>query len=276
MNGLNSHEVEYRISNDMVNNENIKNSRSLKAILLSNVITLFNLIHLVLFILVLTTGSLNNATFIIAILFNMFISIYQEIKAKRIIDKLTISNALKVKVLREGKVTEILPSEILLDDILYLCQGDSLVVDAEVIKADACEVDESIITGESDPIIKKKGDKLISGSIIVCGNVYAKVISINRDTYANKLIKDASKTGDNSSYLKKCINSILKVVTILIIPIGILLFVTQFFYSGQTYSESVLSTVAGIIGMIPEGLVLLTSISLTAGVIKMEIGRAHV
>lgn len=269
MNGLNSHEIEYRISNGLVNNENIRNSRSLKSILLSNILTLFNFIHLVLFILVLTTGSLNNATFIIAILFNMLISIYQEVKAKKIIDKLTIANVSKVKVIRDSLVKEILPSEVVIDDILYLKQGDSLIVDAEIINSDNCEVDESIITGESDSILKKVGDKLISGSIVVCGTAYAKVISINRNTYANSLIKEASKTVDDSSYLKHCINSILKVVTFLIIPVGIMLFVTQFFNSGQTYSESVLSTVAGIIGMIPDGLVLLTSISLTVGVIKM-------
>lgn len=269
MNGLNSDEVKYRINNNMVNNENIKNSRSIKSILLSNILTLFNLIHVVLFILVLTTRSLNNATFIFTIIFNIFISIHQEIKAKKIIDKLTIANISKVNVIRDNKIEEISPSEIVTDDLLYLKPGDSLVVDAEVIKADACEVDESIITGESESILKKKGDKLISGSVIVCGNVYAKVTSINKDTYANNLIKEASKTIDDSSYLKKCINTILKVVTILIIPVGILLFVTQFFYSNQTYSESVLSTVAGLIGMIPDGLVLLTSISLTVGVIKM-------
>lgn len=269
MDGLSSHEIEYRINNHMVNNENIKNSRSLKSILLSNTITLFNLIHLILFILVLTTGSINNATFIVTIFVNMIISIYQEIKAKRIIDKLMIANVLKVKVVRDGNIKEILPTEIVLDDVLLLKQGDSLIVDAEVIESDSCEVDESIITGESNSIIKKQGDKLISGSIIVCGNAYARVISINRDTYANNLIKEASEAVDDSSYLKRCINSVLKVVTILIVPVGILLFVTQFFYSNQTYSESVLSIVAGIIGMIPDGLVLLTSVSLTIGVIKM-------
>ena len=269
MNGLNSHEVEYRINNDMVNNADIKNSRSLKSIILSNTITLFNLIHIILFILVLTTGSINNATFIVTILINMFISIYQEIKAKRIIDKLTIANVSKVKVLRDDQIKEILPTEIVLDDVLYLKQGDSLIVDAKVIKADSCEVDESIITGESNSIIKKQGDKLISGSVILCGNVYAKVTSINHQTYANNLIKEASQTTDNTSCLKKSINAILKVVTVLIIPVGILLFITQFIYSNQTYAESVLSTVAGIIGMIPDGLVLLTSVSLTVGVIKM-------
>lgn len=269
MNGLNSQDVQYRMNNDMVNNENIKNSRDLKTILLSNIITLFNLIHFILFILVLTTGSINNAAFVVSIITNMLISIYQEIKAKRIIDKLSIANVVKVVVIRDGEKKEILPTEIVIDDLLYLQQGDSLIVDAEIIKCNNCEVDESVITGESDAIIKKEGDKLTSGSIIICGNCYAKVVSINRDTYANNLIKEASNTIDDSSYLKKCINSILKVVTILIVPIGILLFITQFFYSNQTYSESVLSTVAGIVGMIPDGLVLLTSISLTVGVIKM-------
>ena len=269
MNGLNSHEVKYRIENGMVNNEEIKNSRSIRNIFKSNLLTLFNFIHLILFVLVLTTGSLNNIMFIFSILFNIFISIVQEIKAKKIIDELTIANVSKVKVIRDNKIIEILPTEIVIDDLLYLKQGDVLIVDAIVIKSELCEVDESVVTGESDSIIKKENDKLISGSIIVSGSVYAKVISINRDTYANNLIKEASKTVDDSSYLKSSINNILKMVTILIVPIGIFLFITQFFYSNQTYSESVLSTVAGIIGMIPEGLVLLTSVSLTVGVIKM-------
>ena len=269
MNGLNSQEVRYRVSNHMVNNENIKNSRSLKNIFLTNLISLFNLIHVVLFVLVLTTGSLVNATFIISILFNIFISMFQEIKAKKIIDNLTITNMTNVTVIRDGKEQKILSHEIVMDDLLMLKQGDSLVVDAEVIKSEHCEVDESIITGESDSIRKKKGDKLISGSVIICGIVYAKVISINRNTYANNLIKEASVQVDDSSYLKKSINSILKVVTFLIIPVGLMLFITQFVYSNQTYTESILSSVAGIIGMIPDGLVLLTSISLTVGVIKM-------
>ena len=269
MKGLNSQEIQYRIDNDMINNKKIKNSRSVKTILLSNLLTLFNFIHLILFILVLTTGSINNATFLVAILFNILISIYQEIKAKKIIDKLTITTVSKVKVVRESKIEEIYPNQILLDDILYLKQGDNLVVDTEIIDTDFCEVDESVITGESEPIIKKIGEKIFSGSIIISGIVYARVISINNDTYTNNLIHEASKTVDDSSYLNECINAILKVVTILILPIGLMLFITQFFYSNQTYSESVLSTVAGIIGMIPDGLVLLTSISLTVGVIKM-------
>ena len=269
MEGLTRQEIEYRKSNNLINNENIKNSRSLKNIILSNLLTLFNFIHIVLLILVLTTGSLANATFIISIIFNICISIFQEIKAKIIIDKLKITTNIKVTAVREGKKIEIDPEEILIDDLLYLKQGDSLVVDAKIIKTDSLEVDESIITGESNAVIKHNDDNLISGSIITSGTCYAKVTSINRDTYANNLIKEASREKDESSYLMRHINNILKVVTILIIPIGILLFITQFVHSNQSYTESVLSSVAGIIGMIPDGLVLLTSISLTVGVIKM-------
>ena len=269
MEGLNKKDVEYRVNNGLINNEEIKNSRSLKEIVLSNLLTLFNFIHLVLFVLVLTTGSIQNTTFVVAIIFNIFIGIYQEIKAKIIIDKLKIVSADKVTVVRDGEKKEIVPTEILMDDLLYLKPGDSLVVDAKVVQSDNLEVDESIITGESEVVIKKENDSLISGSIINAGYGYAKVVSINSDTYANKMIKEASKNTDNSSYLMKNINNILKVVTVLIIPVGILLFITQFFYSNQTYAESVLSSVAGVIGMIPDGLVLLTSISLTVGVIKM-------
>ena len=227
MEGLSKQEVEYRINNGLINNENIKNSRSLKSIILSNLINLFNFIHIVLFIFVLTTGSIANGTFMFAICFNIFISIYQEIKAKRIIDNLTITSQQLVKVVRDKEIVSINPSEILLDDILYLSQGDSLIVDAVVIKSSNLEIDESIITGESDAICKNADDKLISGSIVVSGNGYAKVTSINRDTYANNLIKEASQTGDDSSYLMHQINNILKVVTILIVPIGILLFISQ-------------------------------------------------
>lgn len=269
MDGLNRKDIEYRVNNGLVNNEDIKNSRTLKEIILTNTITLFNFIHLVLFVLVLTTGSIENATFVVSILFNTIIGIYQEIKAKIIVDKLKIVSTDKVTVIRDGKKEEILPTEIVLDDLLYLKAGDNLAVDARLIHSDNLEVDESIITGESDVILKKENDKLISGSIITAGDGYAKVVSINRDTYANKLIKEASKEVDDSSYLMRNINTILKVVTVLIIPVGILLFITQFFYSNQTYSESILASVAGIIGMIPDGLVLLTSISLTVGVIKM-------
>lgn len=269
MHGLDKDSIRYRIDNDLVNNRTIRNSRTIKQIILSNVITLFNILNIVLFVLVLTTGSLINATFIFTILINTIISIFSEIKAKKMVDSLSIATVNKVKVLRDDEIREILPTEIVLDDILYLTMGDTLMVDGVVLSSSDCEVNESIITGESDSIKKKKDDKVISGSIVTFGNMYVKVTSINENTYANKLIIEASRTKEKSSYLQKNINRILKVVTFLIIPTGVFLFITQYFYSGQTYKGAILSTVAGIIGMIPEGLVLLTSIALTAGVIKL-------
>ena len=267
--GLTKQEVEYRINNNLVNNEKTKYTRSTKAIILTNVFTLFNFINIGLLVLVLTTGSLQNGLFAFIIIINTVIAIIQEIKAKIILDNLKIATQEKVKVKRDGKTIEVLKTEIVIDDILVLSSGDQVVVDSIILKSSNLEVDESIITGESDPILKKKDDKLLSGAVVISGNCLAKVISIGKDNYEHKLIKEASNIEKQDSYLMKSVNKILKIVTFLIIPVGLLLFVSQYFYSGQSYKEAILSSVAGVIGMIPEGLVLLTSLALTVGVIKM-------
>ena len=267
--GLTKQEVEYRIQTGMVNNEKIKHTRSIKSIIMSNVLTLFNFINIGLLILVFTTGYFENGLFAIIIIINTCIAIGGEIKAKYILDHLKIATQEKVKVKREGKIIEINVEEIVLDDLLVLSSQDQIVVDAEIVKSSNLEVDESIITGESDPVIKRKGDKLLSGAVIISGDALAKVISIGSNNYENKLIKEASSIKEEDSYLMKSVNKILKLITILIVPVGVMLFISQYFYSGQTYSEAILSTVAGVIGMIPEGLVLLTSLALTVGVIKM-------
>lgn len=269
MKGLSYQEVEYRKNNGLVNDTNIKYTKSIKEIVLSNTITLFNILNISLFILVLTTGSVQNLLFINTIIFNTIIAIYQEIKSKKTLDKMKVVTDTKVVVVRDGKKEEINKEEIVLDDLIYLSSGSSAILDLEVLKSSNLEVDESIITGESNAIEKKIGDKILSGSIITSGTGYARVIGIGSNNYASNLIKEASSIKDNSSYLQNTINSILKIVTFLIIPVGILLFISQYFNSGQTYSEAILGSVAGIIGMIPEGLVLLTSIALTAGVVKM-------
>ena len=269
MEGLTYQEVEYRKCNGLSNNIEVKNTRSVKQIILSNMITLFNILNISLFVLVLTTGYIQNATFVGTILFNTAISIYQELKAKRILDNIKINNKEEVTVIREGKKEVIPKEEIVMDDVIYLSSGDSILTDLVVLTSSSLEVDESIITGESDAIIKKKDDKIMSGSFVTSGTGYAKVVSIGKNDYASNLVREASSIKDNSSFLQKTINNIFKVITILIIPVGIMLFASQYFLSHQTYSEAVLGAVAGIIGMIPEGLVLLTSVALTAGVIKM-------
>ncbi|UKI27824.1 MAG: HAD-IC family P-type ATPase [Bacilli bacterium] len=269
MEGLNRQEVEYRENNGLSNEEKVKYTRTTKQIILSNTITLFNILNISLVVLVLTTGSLQNALFAGTMIFNTIIAIYQEFKSKRILEKLKVIEQDTVTVIREGKKEEIPKEKIVIDDIIYLSSGDSALVDMEVIKSSSLEVDESVITGESDAIIKRKNDKIMSGSIVTSGTAYAKVISVGKDNYASNLIKEATSINDNSSYLQSTINKILKIITFLIVPVGILLFISQYFSSGQSYNEAILSTVAGIIGMIPEGLVLLTSIALTAGVVKM-------
>ena len=269
MEGLSYQEVEYRKENGLSNNVDVKNTRSIKEIVRSNTITLFNILNITLFVLVLTTGYIQNGTFVTTIIFNTFIAIYQEIKAKRILDNIKINKKDDVTVIRDGKKEVIPKEEIVMDDVIFLSSGDSIVTDMMVLKSSSLEVDESIITGEADAIIKRKDDKIMSGSFVTSGSGYAKVISIGKNDYASNLVREASEIKDNSSFLQRTINSIFKVITILIIPVGIMLFVSQYFFSHQSYSEAVLGAVAGIIGMIPEGLVLLTSIALTAGVIKM-------
>lgn len=269
MEGLTRQEVEYRRTNGLSNDEKIKYTRTTKEIILSNTITLFNILNISLVILVLTTGSIQNITFIGTAIFNTIIAIYQELKAKKTLDNIKLTNQEKVTVVRDGKKEEIFKEDIVLGDTIYLSSGDNILVDLEVLKSSSLEVDESIITGESNAIQKRKDDKILSGSIVTSGTAYAKVISLSKDSYASSLVKDAASLKDNTSYLQNTINKILKIITFLIIPVGILLFISQYFYSKQSYSGAILSTVAGIIGMIPEGLVLLTSIALTAGVVKM-------
>ena len=269
MEGLNRQEVEYRENNGLSNKEKAKYTRTNKQIILSNTITLFNILNISLVVLVLTTGSLQNALFAGTMIFNTIIAIYQEFKSKKILEKLKVTEQDTVTVIREGKKEEIPKENIVMDDVIYLSTGESALVDMIILKSSSLEVDESVITGESDAIIKRKDDKIMSGSIVTSGNAYAKVISVGKDNYASNLIKEATSIKDNSSYLQNTINKILKIITFMIVPVGLLLFISQYFYSGQTYNEAILSTVAGIIGMIPEGLVLLTSIALTAGVVKM-------
>lgn len=269
MDGLTKQEIEYRKNNGLSNDEKVKYTRTTKEIVLSNAITLFNILNIALMILTLTTGSIQNATFMGTAVFNTIIAIYQELKAKRTLDNIKVTNQEKVTVVRDGKKEEISKEEIVLGDTLYLSSGDNILVDLEVIKSSSLEVDESIITGESNAIQKKKDDKIMSGSVVTSGTAYAKVIGLTKDSYASSLVKDAASVKDNTSYLQNTINKILKIITFLIVPVGILLFISQYFHSGLTYREAILSTVAGIIGMIPEGLVLLTSIALTAGVLKM-------
>ena len=275
MNGLTTKEVEFRIKNGLVN-KRVKYSRSIKDIIKSKIFTLLNFINLFLFILVLTTKSYRNGLFAIVIVINTIISIYGEIKAKLIIDKLSIVNNTKVSVIRDGKTIKISPYDIVVDDIIILKNGDVVPTDVLVLNSNLCEVDESIITGETKNVIKKKNDTIFSGSIIISGSLKAKVINVGLNNYSSRLIKEASYQKEEKTYLEKELNKVLKIVTILIIPIMIILFLIQYFVNNVSYNEAILYTTAGVIGMIPSGLILLTSVALSTGVIKMGLKKVIV
>ena len=197
MEGLNRQEVEYRENNGLSNEEKVKYTRTTKQIILSNTITLFNILNISLLVLVLTTGSLQNCLFVGTVIFNTVIAIYQEFKSKKILEKLKVTDQDTVTVVREGKKIEIPKEKIVMDDIIYLTSGESALVDMVVMKSSSLEVDESVITGESDAIIKRKDDKIMSGSIVTSGSAYAKVISVGKNNYANNLIKEATSIKDN-------------------------------------------------------------------------------
>ena len=269
MEGLTNQEVQTRLKKKKNNNLDNNYSNTIKNIIISNIFTLFNLINIFLAILVIFTGEYTNLLFIFVIVINTIIAIHQEITSKIIIDNLKLTIQDKVTTLREGKKVQINEKDIVIDDIIFLKQGDQAIVDAKVVTSDLCEVDESIITGESTNIIKKKDDRIYSGTIIVSGTATCKVIALGSDTYASKLVENTKNIKTNETFLRKNLNKILKLIMIIIIPSMILLFISSYYFNHASLNQAILSTVAGVIGMIPSGLILLTSITSSVGIIKM-------
>lgn len=266
--GLTSSQVKQRISEGNINVIDNKITKTYKEIFLNNTITFFNILNAALLGLVIFVGSYKNTLFILVIIINTIAGIYQEIKAKRTLDRLSIITTSKVKVIRDDIIKEISIDEIVTDDYLVLNTGmqipaDSILVDGHM------ETNESLLTGESDPVLKQNGDSLFSGSFITSGKGICKVIHVGDDNYMNKITSEAKRLKKHNSQLNQCLDMILKYVSIVILPIGGLLFLKQFIYGNQNFSDAIVSTVAAILGMIPEGLVLLTSVALTLSVIRL-------
>ena len=229
-------------------------------------LTYFNFLNLFLAILVLITGQFKNMTFMGVVIVNAVIGIVQELKVKKVVDKLTVLTASKAHVVREGEKYEIDIEEVVKDDILIVINGDQICADCTVLECDGLEVNESMLTGESKPVKKKAGDELMSGSFVVAGGGVGRVVHVGDENYAAELTRKAKTKKRATSEMQNTIKRIIAVISILIIPIGILLFRSQISAQGMTRNEAIVATVAGIIGMIPEGLVLLTSISFILGV----------
>lgn len=267
--GLNSDQVNEYFENGWSNEPVEPPSKTVPEIIKSNLFTYFNLVFAVLAALLILAGSFRNLTFLPVILANLFIGIIQEIRAKNTLDKLSVLNTPKALVVREGRQFSIPAEELVLDDIVIFKAGNQICADAIVVDGEV-SVNESLLTGESDEISKKPGDELMSGSFIVSGECYARLDKVGEDSYISKLTLEAkAMNSEEQSEMIRVLDKLVGVVGILIIPIGLLLFGQQFFFSGASFSKSITSMVAAVIGMIPEGLYLLASVALVVSVMRL-------
>lgn len=264
MTGLTNEQVQERIAEGKVNVNENPNTRTYKQIILENTLTFFNFLNIALLVLVLFVRSYKNSMFMGIILINTVIGIIQEIRAKKTIDKLAILTESKTVVWREGKKWSISTEKLVLDDLIFLKTGDQVPADVKVLEG-TVEVNESLLTGESDNLSKSQGDELFSGSFVTSGEACCQVIHVGKDNYASQITSEAKEFKRHNSELRNSLNAILKVISIIIVPLGAMLFYKQYMIVGDTLKDSVVNMVAAVLGMIPEGLVLLTSVALTLG-----------
>ena len=243
--------------------------KSTKDIIKGNTLTYFNMIFVAFAVLLILVGSFRDLTFMVVIVANALIGIIQELNAKRTLEKLTMMNAPKTKVLRDGKIRQVPAERLVLDDIVVFEPGNQISADAIVVEGEA-SVNEALLTGESDEILKRPGDPLMSGSFIVSGRCKARLERVGEDSYINKLTLEAkaSKDGELSEMIRS-INRLIKIIGFMIIPIGIILFVQQYVYAQAPLKDSVQSMVAAVIGMVPEGMYLLVSITLAVSTVRL-------
>ena len=267
--GLSDDDVAARVAEGKTNDVPTRAARSVSEIVRGNVFTRINAILGVLLIIVLSTGSVINGAFGLLIIANSAIGIIQELRAKQTLDRLAIVGQAKPLVRRQSGTQPRLPSEVVLDDVIELGPGDQIVVDGEILEEANLEVDESLLTGEADPIPKDAGDTVMSGSFVVAGTGAYRATKVGREAYAAKLAEEASKFTLVRSELRSGINKILKFITYLLIPAGLLTIYTQLFTTDAGWQQSVLRMVGALVPMVPEGLVLMTSIAFAVGVVRL-------
>ena len=266
--GLSADEVAARVASGDVNVDAGVKTRSVKEIVRDNVCTLFNLVNVILAVLVFITGSYKNMLFMIVIVCNTVIGIVQEIRSKRTTDKLSIIAGTKAEVVRDGARVELPLDQLVRDDIVVLGRGDQVPADALVVSGE-CDANESLLTGESKLIKKRAGDSLMSGSFVNSGTVYARIEHVGAENYAAKISAEAKQHKAVNSEIMNSLNGIIKFVSCIMFPLGALLFATEYFLSGTEFNSAILSTVSALVGMIPEGLILLTSTVLAVAVVRL-------
>lgn len=267
-NGLSNKEVIDRINNNLVNDYKENSTKTIPKIILNNFITLFNILNFFLAILVFFTGTYKNTLFLGVVFCNIIISTTQEIRSKKILDKLKLINDSKITVIRDGKIVKIDTNKIVKDDLYLLSLGNQIVVDSVILEG-SIEVDESFLTGESETVSKKPKDLIKSGSFVVSGMCKSQVLNVGSTNYINTISNDAKFIKKENSVLLKSLKKIIKIISFLIIPIGVLLFINQYKIDNNL-NDSIINTVAALIGMIPEGLVLLTSTVLAVAIMRLS------
>ena len=267
--GLTDAEVAARVAEGKTNDVPARASRSVADIVRANVLTRINAILGVLLMIVIATGSLINGLFGLLIIANSAIGIIQELRAKKTLDNLAIVGQAKPTVRRQAGTVALPPDQVVLDDVIEIGPGDQIVVDGELLEAGALEIDESLLTGEADPIAKATGDPVMSGSFVVAGTGAYRATKVGREAYAARLAEEASKFTLVRSELRSGISTILRFITYLLVPSGLLIVYTQLFLTGLGWRESVLRMVGALVPMVPEGLVLMTSIAFAVGVVRL-------
>ncbi|MEU1049323.1 HAD-IC family P-type ATPase [Streptomyces sp. NPDC005897] len=267
--GLTSVQVAERVAAGRVNDVPTRSSRSIGEIVRSNLFTRINAIIGVLFVIIMIVGPVQDGLFGGVILANTLIGIIQEVRAKRTLDQLAIVGESRPRVWRDGQRVTLSASEIVMDDVIELGQGDKIVVDGTVTAAENLEVDESLLTGEADPVAKRPGDAVMSGSFVVAGSGAFTATRVGREAYASQLAEEARRFSLVNSELRNGIDRILKFVTYAIIPAGISLIITQFIVNDDDLPEAIRRMVGGLVPMVPEGLVLLTSLAFAVGVVRL-------
>ena len=269
MSGLSTAEVEFRKKAGLSNESVDSSTKTVAQIIRSNVVTYYNLIFLIITILLIVVGSFRDLTFLPIIIANMLIGIIQELRSKKILDDLTILNTPKIMVRRNGSDQEVLADELVQDDVITLSAGGQIPADALVLSGNIT-VNEALITGEADEIVKKEGDSLFSGSFVISGECMAKLEKVGKDSYISGLMLQATQTKEGEqSEMIRALNRLVQAVGVIILPIGAILFLQQYFFSGATMKDSVTGMVAAILGMIPEGLYLLASVAMVVSVMRL-------
>ncbi len=273
--GLSRPEVRERIQQGLINAEEDIGTLTVGQIIRKNVLTPFNLLNVILGALIAMVGSWENMMFLGVALCNTVVGSLQEIAAKKTIDKLSLIATPKAHIIREGKLWDVGVSKIVMDDLLHLSAGNQICADAVVVEG-SCEVNESLITGESDPVVKNPGDHVLSGSFVVSGTCRAQVEHVGKDNYASKITGSAKYVKKNASEIMAAINKLIKIIGIILVPVGACLFCKEIFFTHTEFRQAIISSVAALVGMVPEGLVLLTSGVLAVSVVRLATRKALV